>query len=193
MQTPLYFAQSHNRPSPKQITHVLVAGLLRSDKNKLIHHLSETPLEHVDLVRGVIPAKLPELLMGELQVDSRLTTKIWGAPDHWRHDYVNYLLNINTILNNHGNHHRVLGMIVVVDSLQTPSSAEESKLVRLIQAEWPLPYIIVISHPYAPHARPINDICEQYQINSNVPMLPCDVSQAAEAKRVLIELMYQTM
>ena len=193
MQTQPYFTQSNNQSPSHQITHVLVAGLQVSNKNKLIHHISETPLERVDLVRDLIPADLPRLLMGELKVDSRLTTQIWGAPDHWQHDYVNYLVNIKTILNNRGNNHRVLGMIVVVDSLQSVYSTDESKLVRLIQADWPLPYIIVASHPNAPHARHIDDICDSYQINKNVPIFPCDITQAEEAKRILIELMYCAM
>lgn len=193
MQTQSYVTQLYNQNSTQQVTHVLVAGLRASDKSKLIRHISETPLEQVDIARGIIPTKLPKLLMGEIQVDSRLKTKIWGAPDHWRHDYVNYLVNIKTILNNRGNNHRVLGMIVVIDSLHTIASADESKLVRLIQADWSLPYIIVASHPHAPHARHMDDIRESYQINDSVPLLSCDISQATEAKRVLIELLYHAM
>lgn len=193
MQTQSVFTQSHNQPLPHQMAHILVAGLRASNKNKLIRHISETPLEYVDVVGDLIPVELPKLLMGELQVDSRLTAKIWGAPDHWRYDYVNYLVNIKTILSNRGNNHRVLGMIVVIDSVHTLSSENESKLVRLIQSDWSLPYIIVASHPYAPHARHIDDIRDCYQINKTVPILPCDISQATEAKRILIELMYHAM
>ncbi len=193
MQSQSYFTQSYNQSPPHQMTHVLVAGLWTSNKNKLISHISETPLEHVDLVGNLIPVELPKLLMGEIHVDSRLTTQIWGAPDNWQHDYVNYLVNIKTILNNQGDNHRVLGMIVVIDSVQTTSSADESKLVRLIQTDWSSPYIIVASRPYAHHARHIDDIYESYRINQNVPILPCDVTQPSEAKRMLIELMYRSM
>ena len=193
MQSQSYFTQSYNRQPPHQSTHIIVAGLWTSNKKKLISHISETPLEHVDLVGDLIPAELPKLLMGELQVDSRMTTQIWGAPDHWQHDYVNYLVNIKTILNNRDSYHRVLGIIVVIDSVQTLSSADESKLVRLIQSDWNLPYIIVASNPYAPHARSIDDIYESYRINRNVPIFPCDVTQASEAKQMLIELMYRAM
>jgi signal recognition particle receptor subunit beta len=193
MQTQSFFTQSHNQSLPHQITHILVAGLWTSDKNSLIRHVCDAPLHHVDLVGDLIPTKLPDLLMGEIQVDSRLTTQIWGAPDHWQHDYVNYLVNIKTILNNRGENHRVLGMMVVIDSLMTASSADESKVVRLIQADWSLPYIIVASHPYASYARHIDTIRESYQIDESIPIIPCDVSRATEAKRALIELMYCAM
>ncbi len=193
MQPHSYFTESNNLPLPHQMTHVLVAGLWTSNKNKLINHISETPLEHIDLVGGFIPVELPKLLMGELSVDSRMTTQIWGAPDQWQHDYVNYLVNIKTILNNRGDNHRVLGMIVVIDSILTTSSVDESKLLRLIQEDWSLPYIIVASRPYAPHARDIDEIYEAYHINHNVPILPCDVTQASEARQMLIELMYRSM
>lgn len=193
MQSQSYFTKSQNLPLPHHITHVLVAGLWTSNKNKLINHISETPLEHIDLAGDFIPVELPKLLMGELSVDSRMTTQIWGAPDQWQHDYVNYLVNIKTILNNRGNNHRVLGMIVVIDSVLTTSSVDESKLLRLIQDDWSLPYIIVASRPYAPHARDIDEIYDAYHIDRTIPILPCDVTQGSEARQMLIELMYRSM
>jgi signal recognition particle receptor subunit beta len=193
MQTQQSFAQSNNPPIPHLMTHILVAGLWTSDKNKLIRHISEIPLEQVDLVGDLIPAELPNLTMGELSVDSRMTTQIWGAPDYWRHDYVNYLMTIKNILNKRDTNHRVLGMIVVIDSIQTSASADENKLLRLIREDWSLPYIVVASQPDEPYARSIDDIYEAYQIPRNVPILPCDVSDASQANRMLIELMYRSM
>ena len=131
MQDQPQYKPSQDQSSSQQIAHILVAGLWSSDKHKLIRHASDTPLEHIDLVGDKIPVDLPELLMGELQVDSRLTTKIWGAPDQWRYDYVNYLVNIRWVLEQQGHYHRVLGMIVVVDSRETVSSADEGKLRAL--------------------------------------------------------------
>jgi len=176
-----------------QTTHILVAGLETSDKHQFIHHVSDIPLERVDVVGDLIPATLPELLMGEVQVDSQLTTRLWGAPDHWRHDYVNYLVNIKDILNQCDDNQRVMGMVVVVDSLQTAISEHEGKLVRLIQSAWMLPYIIIASHPYDPYARHPETIREQYQIHTDVPILPYDLSDASQCKRALIELMYCIM
>ena len=193
MQDQSQYQPSTDQSSSQQIAHILVAGLWTSDKQKLIRHACETPLEQVDLVGDKIPVDLPELLMGELQVDSRLTAKIWGAPDQWRYDYVNYLVNIRWILEQQENHHRVLGMIVVVDSRETVSSVDEGKLVRLIQSDWSLPYIIVASHPDAPHARHPKMIREQYGIDDLIPMFPCDVSQAEEVNRILIEFVYHVM
>lgn len=192
MQPQRDLTQSNNSP-PKQVTHILVAGLWTSDKHKLIRHVSEVPLEEVDITSDLIPVELPKLLMGELQVDTRLTTCIWGAPANWRHDYVNYLVNIKSILNDRGDRHRVMGMVVVVDSLRTASSEDEGKLVRLIQSDWQLPYIIVASHPYAPHARHCEAIREEYNIASTVPILPYDLSQQSECQRIFIELMYHMM
>lgn len=193
MQTKPQLTQPHNHPIPHQIAHVLVAGLWTSDKDKLIRHVSDVPLEYVDIVGDLIPVELPKLLTGELQVDSRLTAKIWGAPDQWRHDYVNYLVNIKTILNNRGDNHRVMGMIVVVDSVLTTSSDDEGKLVRLIQMDWLSPFIVVASHPYDAHARHVEVIREDYRINNDVPILPFDISQPTQAKNALIELMYRAM
>jgi len=193
MQSQSYFTESHNQSLPHQMTHVLVAGLWTANKNKLINHISEIPLEHIDLASEYIPVELPKLVMGELSVDSRMTTQIWGAPDQWQHDYVNYLVNIKTILNNRGDNHRVLGMIVVIDSILTTSSMDESKLLRLIEEDWSLPYIIVASRPYAPHARNIDEIYDAYHINRKIPILPCDVTQASESRQMLIELMYHSM
>lgn len=193
MQSQSGITQLDTTTSQQQTTHILVAGLETSDKHKFIYHVSDIPLEHVDVVGDLIPADLPELLMGEVRVDSQLTTCVWGAPDHWRHDYVNYLVNIKTILNERGNLHRVMGMVVVVDSNQTAVSEFEGKLVRLIQTDWALPYIIIASHPYDRYARHVETIREQYQINEDIPILPYDLSDAKQCKRALIELMYRTM
>lgn len=179
--------------SYQQVAHIVIAGLWTSDKTKLIRHISEMPLEEVDIIGDRIPVKLPNLIMGQLRVDSRLTAQIWGAPDKWRHDYVNYLVNIKTILNNRGDQHRVMGMIVVVDSLPNASREDEGKLVRLIETDWQLPYIILASHPYEPHARPINQIREEYRIGDVVPIHLCDVADKAEANRAFINLMYHAM
>jgi len=177
----------------KQVAHILVAGLWTSEKIKLIRHISETPLEQVDIARDTIPTKLPNLVMGRLQVDSRLTAYIWGAPDQWRHDYVNYLVNIKAILADRGDEHRVMGMIAVVDSLPTASQAEEGKLLRLIESDWKLPYIVLASHPYHPHARTSVHLRDFYQLPDNVPLFPCDVADYAEANRALINLLYHAM
>jgi len=177
----------------QQVAHILVAGLWTSEKVKLIRHLSETPLEQVDIARDAIPTKLPNLVMGQLRVDSRLTANIWGAPDQWQHDYVNYLVNIKSILADRGDQHRVIGMMVVVDSLPTASQAEESKLLRLIETDWQLPYIVLASHPYHPHARQPSQLREVYQIPDAVPLYPCDVSDYSEANRALINLLYHAM
>lgn len=183
-------SQSH---SPyQQIAHIIVAGLWSSDKNKLIWQISDTPLEKVDIVGDKIPVKLPQLVMGQLHVDARLTARIWGAPDHWRHDYVNYLVNIKAILNSGGNH-RVMGMIVVVDSLLTATASEEAKLLRLIANDWKLPYIVLASHPYDPHARTLIQLREQYAIDEAIPVYACDVSDPHEANRGFINLLYHAM
>ena len=193
MQPQPELTQSNQHNPYQQIMHILVAGLWTSDKHKFIHHISEAPLEEVDVAANLIPVELPKLLMGELQVDSRLITRVWGAPDHWRHDYVNYLVNIKSILNNRGDHHRVMGMIVVVDSVVTASSENEGKLLRLIQSDWSLPYIVVASHPYNPYARSVDTIREQYHIQEDIPILPYDISNPSTCKQVLIDLMYRIM
>lgn len=176
-----------------QTVHILVAGLASSNKRQLIRHISETPLDEVDIVGDLIPVKLPKLLSGTLQVDTKLTAQLWGAPDHWRHDYVNYLVNIKTILSNKGRYHRVMGMLVVVDSLRTICSDDEGRLVRLIQADWSLPYIVIASHPYERHARTAEQIRNEYRLDDDISILPYDISQSEQAKRALIELMYRAM
>lgn len=179
--------------SNRQVAHIIVAGLQSSDKHKLIRQISETPLETVNIARDTIPTRLPDLTLGKLRVDSRLTAHIWGAPDKWQHDYVNYLVNIKSILAKQGDYHRVMGMIVVIDSLMTVNSAEEAKLLRLIDDDWNMPYIILASHPYHPHARTLMQLRDVYQINDNIPLYACDVNNHEEAHRAFINLLYQIL
>ena len=193
MQIEVYVTQPPERQLSQQVAHILVAGLWSSDKTKLIRHVSDTPLESVNVAEDFLPVKMPDLLMGEMKVDDRLTAHVWGAPKDWRHDYVNYLVNIKTILLNRGDHHRMMGMIIVVDSLRSASSEDEGKLVRLVQSDWHLPYFIVASHPHEPYARHPETIRADYHIHPDVPILPYDISQATEAKRAMIELMYRAM
>jgi|GEM_PF-1739406 len=184
---------SQSRAIYQQVVHILVAGLGTSDKTKLIRHISESPLEQVDITSDQIPTQLPSLTAGKLRVDSRLTANIWGAPNQWRHDYVNYLVNIKSILTHRGDLHRVMGMIVVIDSLIVPTNLEEMKLLNLIASDWNLPYIVLASHPHHPHARTLSQIREQYQLNERIPLYACDVSNYDEANRAFINLLYHAM
>ncbi len=184
---------SQSMVSRKQVAHIIVAGLGSSGKNKLIWQISETPLEYVDIASEQIPTRLPDLSMGQLTVDSRLTTYIWGAPDEWRHDYVNYLVNIQSILAKRGDNHRVMGMIVMIDSIPRGSSVEEEKLLRLIASDWKLPHVILASHPYHHHARPLNQLREIYKIDEKIPLFQCDVTDKNEVSRSLINFLYHAM
>lgn len=176
----------------QQTVHIIVAGLEASDKEVLLKHVCDTHLEHIDVVGDRIPVELPKLLMGELHVDSRLTARIWSAPQHWRHDYVNYLVNIKDILETRPNT-RVMGMMVVVDSVQSISSDDEARLLRLIENDWQLPYMVLASHPYEHFARSADEIREAYDIPDRIPVISCDIHDPQEATNALIQLMYTVM
>lgn len=184
---------SHTSSYTYETIHILVAGLWRANKTSLLKHICDSELCSLDLVGDSIPADLPDLTMGEIRVDERLTARFWGAPDHWQHDYVSYLLNIRRILDAQIGNHRVMGMILVLDSCESIATYEEAKLSRLIEMDWRLPYMVLASHPDDPYARSIDEIRTAYSIPDTIDILPCDLDDSYAVNRAVIELLYRVM
>jgi small GTP-binding protein len=161
---------------------ILITGDVGAGKTEFIRTISEIDIVSTDRsvsdeTRELKPETTVAMDFGRLTVDDGLVLHLFGTPGQIRFDFMWEILSL-----------RMLGYVIMFDSARPETCWNTRRVIDFFEALGDVPYVVVANKQDLAAALSPEEVAYILALDDGVPVLPCEATNRADVKRVLLAL-----
>lgn len=180
-------ATRRNRRQSGQAVKIVVTGPFAAGKTTLIRTISEITVLSTE--RGITDgtrARKAETTVamdfGRITIDRELVLYLFGTPGQERFDFMWEILGEG-----------MLGYVLLVDASRPETLAEAQHILDAFRRMAHVPFVVALNRPDARDALDEDQVRAALELESHVPVVPCDATDKDSVKSVLLALLYSVL
>jgi hypothetical protein len=166
---------------------IVVTGPFAAGKTTLIRTISEitvlsTEREVSDETRSRKTDTTVAMDFGRITIDRDLVLYLFGTPGQERFDFMWEILGEG-----------MLGYVLLVDAARPESLDEAASILGSFRTMARVPFVVGLNRADHLDADEETDVRGRLELDADVPVLPCDVTDRESVKSVLLALLYSVV
>jgi len=161
---------------------ILITGDVGAGKTEFIRTISETDIVSTDRpvsdeTRELKSETTVAMDFGRLTVDDNLVLHLFGTPGQIRFDFMWEILSFG-----------MLGYVIMFDSARPETCWNTRRVIDFFETLDEVPYVVVANKQDLAAALSPEEVAYILALDDGVPVLPCEATNRASVKQVLVAL-----